>query len=161
MEHYKFLIFPFDTSVVFHYFESDSMKELMELEAQLKAEKAEIERQLESVQKTIAILTVRKSHQQTVNSTESRNLENHGPIPPAPAARIGSVSPQEIRNAVLAMSDTFGRIDIVAALEKNFPRKQIPLTKVSTIIFLLKKQGKLKIVSEREGRNGAKYEVIK
>ena len=73
------------------------------------------------------------------------------------AERNDTVTNEEIRNAVLAQAGDFKVIDIEAAIKTRYAAKALPDNKIPTVIFLLKKKGLLKVVSERAGRTPAIY----
>jgi hypothetical protein len=74
-----------------------------------------------------------------------------------PAKVKNDVTNKEIRAVVLEQRGQFQNSDIEAATKAKFPAKDLPNTKIPTVIFLLKKTGLIKVVSERSGSKGAVY----
>jgi hypothetical protein len=67
------------------------------------------------------------------------------------------VTNKEVREIILEQQGQFQSSDIEAAAKAKFPKKNLPNTKIPTVIFLLKKTGVIKVVSERSGSKGAVY----
>jgi hypothetical protein len=74
-----------------------------------------------------------------------------------PEKAKNDVSNKEIRAVILEQKGQFQNSDIEAATKAKFPKKDLPNTKIPTVIFLLKKSGVIKVVSERSGSKGAIY----
>ena len=66
----------------------------------------------------------------------------------------------EIREAVFSMSGSFQASDVEKELKSRFPSKQFRENALPMLIFKLKKKGFIKMVSERQGNQGAKYAKI-
>ena len=75
----------------------------------------------------------------------------------SPAKVKNNVTTKEIRKVVSEQPGQFQSSDIEAAVKAKFPTKDLPNTKIPTVIFLLKKTGVIKVVSERSGSKGAVY----
>jgi anti-sigma28 factor (negative regulator of flagellin synthesis) len=67
------------------------------------------------------------------------------------------VTNKEVRDVILAQTGNFRGADIEKALKAALPAKTILPTKIPTVLFLLKKQGQLKIASPRSGKMGATF----
>ena len=78
-------------------------------------------------------------------------------VKPDPAKPKNDVSNKEIRAVILEQTGQFQSSDIEAATKAKFPTKDLPKTKVPTVIFLLKKTGVIKVVSDKIGSKGAVY----
>jgi len=74
-----------------------------------------------------------------------------------PEKAKNDVSNKEIRAVVLEQKGQFQNSDIEAATKTKFPTKDLPNTKIPTVIFLLKKSGVIKVVTKRSGSKGAVY----
>ena len=75
----------------------------------------------------------------------------------SPTKTKNDVTNKEIRAVILEQKGQFQNSDIEAATKAKFPAKDLPNTKIPTVIFLLKKAGLIKVVSERSGSKGAVY----
>lgn len=75
----------------------------------------------------------------------------------SPAKAKNDVTNKEIRAVILEQNVEFQNSDIESAIKTKFPTKDLPATKIPTVIFLLKKIGLIKVVSERSGSKGAVY----
>jgi hypothetical protein len=75
----------------------------------------------------------------------------------SPTKTKNDVTNKEIRAVILEQRGQFQNSDIEAATRAKFPAKDLPNTKIPTVIFLLKKTGLIKVVSERSGSKGAVY----
>ena len=74
------------------------------------------------------------------------------------AAKNNRVTSKEVRDVILAQEGEFQAGDIEAAVKAKYPSKQLPKSKIPTVLFILKKEkGILRQVSEREGSKGAIY----
>jgi hypothetical protein len=71
-----------------------------------------------------------------------------------------TITNQDIRNAVAIQPGEFQGSDIEKAIRDKFPSKIIPTTKIPTVLFLLKKEGVIKIATPRSGKKGATFERI-
>ena len=78
-------------------------------------------------------------------------------VKPDPAKPKNDVSNKEIRAVMLEQTGQFQSSDSEAATKAKFPTKDLPKTKVPTVIFLLKKTGVIKVVSDKIGSKGAVY----
>lgn len=67
------------------------------------------------------------------------------------------VTSKDIREVVLKQTGDFLGADIEKAVRAAHPGKQMPPNKVANVLFLLKKNGILKIVKERSGKTGATF----
>jgi len=67
------------------------------------------------------------------------------------------VTNQEIRETILEQTGEFQGSDIQSLVEKKFPAKELPPTKVPTVVFILKKKGLIKEVSPKSGSKPAIY----
>jgi hypothetical protein len=72
-------------------------------------------------------------------------------------ANTDVVTNKEIRDVILAHLGEFQSNDIEAAIKSKFPSKELPKTKIPSVIFILKGKGLLRQVSERSGKKGAVY----
>lgn len=78
-----------------------------------------------------------------------------------PKDKSNLVSNKEIRDVILSQEGEFQASDIEAAVKAKFPLKELPKTKIPTVLFVLKKEkGLLKEVSARSGAKGATYAKI-
>lgn len=75
----------------------------------------------------------------------------------APKGNADVVTNKEIRDVILAQQGDFQSSDIEAAIKSKFPSKELPKTKIPSVIFILKGKGLLRQVSERSGKKGAVY----
>ena len=75
----------------------------------------------------------------------------------APTKVKNDVTNKEIRAVILEQKGQFQNSDIETATKAKFPTKDLPNTKIPTVIFLLKRTGVIKVVSERSGSKGAVY----
>ena len=78
----------------------------------------------------------------------------------SPAKTKNDVTNKEIRGVILEQKGQFKNSDIEAATKAKYPTKDLPSTKIPTVIFLLKKTGLIKVVSERSGSKGAVYAKV-
>jgi len=74
-----------------------------------------------------------------------------------PAAQITN---KEIREVILSQAGEFQAIDIETAVKAKFPSKEIPKTKIASVLFISKNKGLLREVSARTGKKGAVYAKI-
>lgn len=74
-----------------------------------------------------------------------------------PTKAKNDVSNKEIRAVILEQKGQFQNSDIESATKAKYPTKDLTNTKIPTVIFLLKKTGVIKVVSERSGSKGAVY----
>jgi hypothetical protein len=74
-----------------------------------------------------------------------------------PEKAKNDVSNKEIRAVILEQKGQFQNSDIEAATKAKYPTKDLPATKIPTVIFLLKKTGLIKVLSVRSGSKGAVY----
>jgi len=79
----------------------------------------------------------------------------------APRTNGSVVTFKEVRDIILEQQGHFSKADIEAATRAKFPSKEIPKTKIPSVIFILKKdKGLLKEISARTGKKGAVYTNI-
>jgi len=76
---------------------------------------------------------------------------------PAVATKDSYITPDQIRNVVFAMQGNFKITDVDLALRKQLPGKTLKSGALPTTLFLLKKKGFLRVVTERSGKTGAVY----
>lgn len=67
------------------------------------------------------------------------------------------VTNKEIRDVILAQEGEFQSSDIEGSVKSKFPSKELPKTKIPSVIFILKGKGLLRQISERSGKKGAVY----
>jgi hypothetical protein len=67
------------------------------------------------------------------------------------------VTNKEVRDLILEQQGQFQVSEIESAIKTKFPTKELPPTKIPTVVFLLKKKGLLKVVSERVGSRPGVY----
>lgn len=67
------------------------------------------------------------------------------------------VTNQEIRDVILEQSGEFQSGDIKTAIKTKFPSKELPDTKIPTVVFILKTKGFIKEVSPKIGSRPAVY----
>ena len=68
------------------------------------------------------------------------------------------VTNQEIRDVILEQKGEFQSADIKSAVKAKFPTKELPDTKIPTVLFILKKEkGLIKEVSPKSGSRPAVY----
>lgn len=75
----------------------------------------------------------------------------------SPPKAKNDVKSKEIRAVILEQAGQFQSKDIETITRAKFPTKDLAKTKIPTVIFLLKKAGKIKMVSEGSGSKGAVY----
>ena len=80
------------------------------------------------------------------------------PANDAPPATEGTVTNSEVRGVILEQKGPFQASTIEAAVKAKFPKKSIPGTKISTVIFILKAKNLIKEVSPRNGAKKAVYD---
>ena len=73
------------------------------------------------------------------------------------ASRKGHVRNPEIASIILKFASPFKFIDVVNAVNKEFPDRELKKFSVPAMLRQLREGGKIKEVSPREGRNGATY----
>jgi hypothetical protein len=73
--------------------------------------------------------------------------------------RIGNhVTHTEIKEVISQIAGNFHSSDVVARVKEAFPHKVLKPTAIPTVLHLLnKKDGRLKVISERHGKQGAVY----
>ena len=71
-----------------------------------------------------------------------------------------TVTNQEIRAAILAQQGEFQVSDIETAIRAKFPSKELPESKISSVLFLLKKKSLVSIVKARSGKKGAVWKNV-
>jgi hypothetical protein len=91
--------------------------------------------------------------------TETAEAEKEAVIS-SPTKAKNDVTNKEIRAVILEQKGEFQNSDIETATKAKFPTKDLPPTKIPTVIFLLKKTGLIKVVSQRSGSKGAIYAKI-
>jgi hypothetical protein len=67
------------------------------------------------------------------------------------------VTNKEIRDVILEQPGDFQGSDIETAIAAKFPAKQLPKTKIASVLFILKGKGLIKEVSARIGAKKAVY----
>lgn len=67
------------------------------------------------------------------------------------------VTNEEIRDVALAQQGNFKTSDIFVSVKAKFPQKEVPATKIPTVLFALKEKGLIKEVSPRNGSTPAVY----
>jgi len=88
----------------------------------------------------------------------TRNAGEKTPDDSARKANGNLVSNREIRDVILAQEGEFQSSDIEAAIKAKFPSKELPKTKIPSVLFILKKRkGLVREVSPRSGKKGAVY----
>jgi hypothetical protein len=88
---------------------------------------------------------------------ESENAVEKVVVIKAPEKAKNDITNKEIRDVILEQQGQFQSSDIETAIKAKYPTKNLPATKIPTVIFLLKKTGLIKVVSERSGSKGAIY----
>jgi hypothetical protein len=79
----------------------------------------------------------------------------------APAKTTGDqITNKEIREVILSQTAEFQAIDIETAVKTKFPSKEVPKTKIASVLFISKNKGLLREVSPRTGKKGAVYAKI-
>lgn len=73
------------------------------------------------------------------------------------AGTNNDVTNKEVREVILAQAGNFQGTDIEKAVREKYPAKTIPAAKISTVLFLLKGKGLLKVITERSGKTGATF----
>jgi predicted transcriptional regulator len=68
-----------------------------------------------------------------------------------------SVTNEQARDVILAQTGNFQSSDIEQSIKAAHPGKSIAESKISTVLFILKKKGLVKEISPRIGRKGATY----
>jgi hypothetical protein len=94
-------------------------------------------------------------HQETKTAQAPERVEEKPFV--APAAGHDNITNDEIRQIVLAQPGNFQNSDIWKAINAKHPNKLIPQSKVSTVLYLLKGEKKIKVVTERNGKIGAVF----
>jgi hypothetical protein len=99
----------------------------------------------------------KKGKKKAANSPKEEKAAEPDSLQPEPEKPKNDVSNKEIRELILEQKGEFQSSDIEAAITAKFPGKDLPKTKIPTVVFLLKKLGLIKMVSERTGSKGAVY----
>lgn len=143
------------------------MDQLIHLKTGLEREIAGLENELaskrsnlEAVSRTMALLEKRvaRGNVTTRLATDSSNTGTESM--PNRTDDAGSISNSEIRGVINAQDKPFGTADIEAEAKKRFPNKTLRAGSVATVVHILKGQEKLRVISEREGKKGARYSKI-
>jgi len=87
-------------------------------------------------------------------ASQERNLFE---TPVRTPSRKGHVRNPEIAGVILKFATPFKFIDVVNAVKKEFPDRELKKFSVPAMLRQLREGGKIKEVSPREGRNGATY----
>lgn len=80
-----------------------------------------------------------------------------------PAGRSPSTNPvsnKEIRQIIMKFAAPFKFVDVVAAVRKEYPDRLLRKFSIPAMLMRMKRNGKIKEVSARDGRNGAVYAKI-
>jgi len=98
-----------------------------------------------------------KSTRKTKRNKQDGRSSN-GAVLKAAASDANIVTNKEIRDIILSKQGEFKASDIEGEIKVRFPSKQLPEAKVSSVLFILKKdKGLIKEVSPRTGGKGAVY----
>jgi hypothetical protein len=90
------------------------------------------------------------------HTTQSAALESGTAASEANLSKI-QITNREIRDVILEQTSEFQGSDIQSLVEKKFPTKEIPPTKVPSVVFILKNKGLIKEVSPKVGSKPAVY----
>jgi hypothetical protein len=77
--------------------------------------------------------------------------------PIRPPSRKGPIRNPEIFGVIMKFANNFKLSDVRAAVEKEFPDRQLRTFSIPAVLRNMRQAGKIKEVSPREGRNGATY----
>jgi hypothetical protein len=78
----------------------------------------------------------------------------------SPPPRKGPVTKPEIVGVVLKFATAFKFVDVVSAVKKEFPERELKSFSVPAVLHMLREGGKIKEVEPRQGRNGATYAKV-
>ena len=67
------------------------------------------------------------------------------------------VTNDQIRECIFKMEGNYGSADVEKKLKESFPGKGVRTGAISTLLFKLKEDGFIKVISERKGKKGARY----
>jgi hypothetical protein len=95
--------------------------------------------------------TVKASRRRAAASKKRRSANG------GPKSNGEVITNKEIRDLVLAQDGEFQASGVEAAIKAKFPSKELPKTKIPSVLFILKKKGILNEVSARSGKKGAVY----
>jgi len=73
------------------------------------------------------------------------------------APRKSAVSNKEIGQVIMKFATQFKFADVVSAVKKEFPDRQLKVFSVPAVLHSLREDGKIKEVVARQGRIGATY----
>ena len=79
-----------------------------------------------------------------------------GPPPP----RNSHITNSEIRHIVMKFATNFKFSDVKAAVEAQFPNRQLKIFSIPMVLRNLRNENKIKEVAPREGRIGATYAKV-
>jgi len=88
---------------------------------------------------------------------KSKAAETEEKCEPSPKTASERVTNSDIRDIALAQQAEFKTNDIEAAVKVKYPSKELPKTKIPSVLFSLKEKGLLKEVSPRKGSRPAIY----
>jgi hypothetical protein len=91
-------------------------------------------------------------------SSAERNLFE---TPVRTSPQKGHVRNLEIAAIILKFATPFKFVDVVNAIKKEFPDRELKKFSVPAMLRRLREGGKIREVSPRDGRNGATYEKSK
>ena len=136
--------------------------------------KADLERKLQIVNDALALL------RETESASVPRNVVVPDASSPIDAGRPeairgnrtkaspkavgeglgGRVTNAEIRDIVHQMTGEFSASDVATAVRQKFPLKELLKTKVPSVLYELKQDGKLRVMNgHRSGRKGFTYVI--
>jgi hypothetical protein len=72
----------------------------------------------------------------------------------------GRVSHSDVRSCVNVVNSPFRTADVEKLIHEKYPKKELHRTALPTVLNILKKKGKIKVVTERRGNVGGVYERV-
>lgn len=127
---------------------------------QLKELEKKLVSDLEAVRRVMArnadpdLIRVSSLLGETKPATVAQNLFE-SPIALAP--KKDPVKNKEIAQVVMKFATQFKFADVVSAVKREFPDRQLKIFSAPAVLRNLRKKGKIKEVMARQGRNGAVY----
>jgi hypothetical protein len=130
---------------------------------QLKTLEEKLVSDLEAVRRVIALDTNPDLIRISELLTENKPAHSERTLFETPASthpRMGPVTKPEIVGVVLKFAAAFKFVDVVSAVKKEFPDRELKTFSVPAVLRMLREGGRIKEVSPRQGRNGATYAKV-
>ena len=90
-------------------------------------------------------------------SSQKRKAKKPRPEKSAESESDNAATNKEIREVVLAQNGNFKVNDIEGVIRSAYPAERSQNKKISTVIFILKQKGLVKVVTERSGKTGRRF----